>query len=296
MSVYSTGSVNIKVGSQSVTGNGTDFLTYISAGYLFKRTSDSSFYEVAAVVSATRITLTGRYADTSNQTSQNAEHLATMTTATKMYSGTTDYNPVIQDYFTLNASIEGFTDDGAGVLTGDGSPAGSGTIDYDTGSWSITLGTDLTATATVVASYFSGDTLSAVPYQIFVDYTPNKEFPEMSVSDMNFAHIFTKAMRMIDSAFYTDNVKHVSADYTATTTDKVIVVNASVTITLPSATAGSKGRVVRIINNTASTITATAYATPDLLNGVVSTLLTSQYQVLDAQIATTNLWIRIPSR
>lgn len=296
MSVYATGSVNIKVGSQTVSGNGTDFSTYVSSGYLFKRTGDSTFYEVAAIVSATNLTLTGRYADTDNQTSRPSEHLATMTTATKMYSGTPNNTPVIRNSVVLNASIEDFTDDGAGVLTGDGTPAGSGTIDYDTGAWSITLGTDLTATATINASYYSGDTLSAVPYQIFVDYTPNKEFPEMSVSDMNFAHIYTKAIRMVDSAFYSDNVKPTAADYSATDTDQVIVVGGNTTnviITLPPATSDSRGRKMRIFNNSASNVTATCYATPQSIEGAVSTTLTSQYQSIEIQVATTNLWIRI---
>jgi len=39
---------------------------------------------------------------------------------------------VIQSNFFMDASIETFSDNGAGVLTGNGTPAGTGTIDYDT--------------------------------------------------------------------------------------------------------------------------------------------------------------------
>ena len=64
------------------------------------------------------------------------------------------------EYFTMMNGVDtqNTTDNGGGVLTGDGSPAGSGTIDYDTGAWAITLGTDLTATAEMTASYSSGNT------------------------------------------------------------------------------------------------------------------------------------------
>ena len=161
--VYNTGSVKVKTGSAVITGSsGTeDFITYASAGYLFKLTGDSSFYEIAAINSATNLTLTSRYSSSSYRTSR-SENVATMTTATRISSGTLDYNPVIQNYVQINASIETFTDNGAGVLAGNASPAGSGTIDYDTGAWSITLGTDLTATAVITASYFSGDTRNSL--------------------------------------------------------------------------------------------------------------------------------------
>jgi hypothetical protein len=45
--------------------------------------------------------------------------------------------------FSGTAWSESVSDDGSGVLGGDGTPAAVGTIDYDTGEWSITFDTNL---------------------------------------------------------------------------------------------------------------------------------------------------------
>jgi len=209
MSAYSTGSVRVIVGSSTVRGYGTNFLTYVDAGDLFRLEDDTTFYEVAAITTATKFTLSSRYANTSYQTSRTAEHLATAGVATKLYSGTLSHTPVILNSVVFNASIESFTDDGAGVLIGDGSPAGSGTISYDDGAWSITLGTDLTASAACTASYFSGDTLNSMTYQIVTDYTPNIKLPEMSENDVGFSKIYTKAIRLIDAAHYNASINSI---------------------------------------------------------------------------------------
>ena len=191
MSIYNTGSVRVKVGSQNVRGASTDFSTYVTVGDLFRLTSDSVYYDVAAVVNATNLTLSGRYANTNHETGR-TENVASANTATRMYSFTLSNTPVIQNKVSINASIEKFTDDGAGVLTGDGTPAGSGSVDYDTGSVSITLGTDLTATVNVVASYNSGDTLNAMPYQVVTDFTSHYNLPEMGLNDTQFQYLYTK--------------------------------------------------------------------------------------------------------
>jgi len=201
MAVYKTGSVRVKVGSALIkgeTGNEA-FSTNVSAGNLFKLTGEPTFYTVAAITNATNFSLSARYANSTYQTARAAEHLATMTVATKMYSGTLNYYPVIQSAITITASGETFTDDSGGVLAGDASPPGSGTVNYDTGAWTITLGTDLTASCAMTASYQSGDTRSGQSYQIVTDYTSRYTIPEMSLNDVNFPHIYTKAMRIIDS-------------------------------------------------------------------------------------------------
>lgn len=200
--IYSAGAVRVKVGSASVKGvSGSEqFATNAAAGYLFKITDESSWYQIAAITNATNFTLSARYSNSSYKTLRSDEHSATMTTATKMYSGTLSYYPVIQNAITITASGESFVDDGGGVLSGNASPAGSGTIDYDTGAWTITLGTDLTATAEMTASYYSGDTRNGMSYQIITDYTSYYSIPEMSLNDINFPHIYTKAMRIIDSS------------------------------------------------------------------------------------------------
>ena len=200
MAIYSSGSVQIKTGSAAVKGDSgiEDFSTYANSGYLFKLTSESQFYEIANVVNASNLTLTSRYSNSAYQTAR-SENTATVNTATRIYSGILDYNPIIQNYVQINASLETFVDDGAGILTGDGSPTGSGTIDYNTAAWSITLGTNISATAVISASYFSGDTRNGIAYQIVTDYTPNQDYPEMSLNDVNFPHVYTKFVRMVDS-------------------------------------------------------------------------------------------------
>ena len=219
---YTTGTVRIRSGSAAVrgeTGN-ENFLTYVGAGYLFKVAAESAWYQVAAITNATNFTLTSRYSNTSYQTSR-AENLATMTTATKMYSGILDYTPAIQNSVVLNASIERFVDNGAGVLTGNASPAGSGTVSYDDGAWTITLGTDLTATAIVNASYLSGDLRSGISYQIVRDYTPYHNLPEMSPNDTNFAYIYTKAMRIVDQRLYAASHNSIKANTATITTASI---------------------------------------------------------------------------
>jgi len=197
MALYNSGSVNIVIGSANVRGNSTDFITYTTQGNLFKLNEDNSFYEIGSVVNATNFTLTSRYADTSYQTAR-SENVASANTATKTYSDTLSNTPLIQNYVVITAS-ERFTDNGSGVLAGNDSPAGSGTVDYDSGLFSITLGNDLTGSVNLVASYYSGDTRSSMPYKIVTDFTPNYDLPELSLNDREFNRIFTKAMRLIDT-------------------------------------------------------------------------------------------------
>jgi len=199
MAVYNTGAVRVRVGSSLVkgtTGN-EQFSTYISSGYLFKLLGEPTWYQIAAITNATNFVLSSRYANSTYQTSR-SEYCATGTTATKIYAGTLNYYPAIQEAVTITASgVETFTDDGGGVLVGNAS--GAGTINYDTSAWTITLGTNLTATVAIIASYLSGDTRTGMSYQIITDYTPIYDIPEMSLNDINFPHIYTKAIRIIDS-------------------------------------------------------------------------------------------------
>ena len=199
--IYKTGSVRVKVGSALVKGESGNeaFSSNVSAGNLFKLTGEATFYTIAAITNATNFSLSARYANSTYQTARAAEHLATMTVATKMYSGTLNYYPVIQSAITITASGETFTDDSGGILAGDASPPGSGTVNYDTGAWSVILGTALTASCAITASYQSGDTRTGQAYQIVTDYTPIYTIPEMSLNDVNFPHIYTKAVRIIDN-------------------------------------------------------------------------------------------------
>jgi len=294
MSVYASGSCNLRAGSSKIIGNNTDFLTRVSVGNLFKVTSENVFYTVAAINTATRMQLSSRYQNTSYETAK-TENVATANSATKIYSGTVSNTPVIQDRFVLNASVEKFTDDGGGTLSGD--QGGSGTIGYDDGSWSITLGTNLTATVTVEASYYYGESLNGVSYQVIKDYTPNYSWPEQNAGDLNPEAIFTKALRSIDSDLYdsTKKITTVATSYTATSTDFTVVaslISSNIRIVLPTTGLNNRGKTLRIINNSASyNVTATCNASSDSIEGNVSSTLTSTYSSMQLQCVATGLWV-----
>lgn len=193
MATYSASSVNVTAGSAIVIGNNTDFRSNAAVGNIFKLSSENVTYEIGAVNTATRLTLTSRYTNSSEELYWE-EHVATTNSAT-YYSDTLANTPVIQNTVIITASWQ-FTDDGAGTLTA--TPNGTGTIDYDSGLFSITLTSNLSASYALTATYYSGNTLNSTPYQIVRDYTTNYSFPESVPSDKNLAYIFTKAMRMID--------------------------------------------------------------------------------------------------
>jgi hypothetical protein len=235
MAAYSTGSAKITAGSAKVYGVSTEWDTYLAAGDLFKINGDSVFYEVSVVNNATQLTLTSRY-DDSNLHSAVATNIASVTTATQIYSGTFSFSPVIQNSLVIEASPGGggerFTDNGAGALVGGATPGGSGTVDYDSGAWSVTFGTPLTATLNLTASYNRGIINQGLSYQAIVDFTPNFTFPEMSTNDVNFAHIYTKAVRLIDAEIKvgTRAVSNiVNASITNASIQKAKILNASIT-------------------------------------------------------------------
>ena len=230
MAAYKEGYANLKSGSSIVTGYNTEWDTYVDVGYLFKLNKDAVFYTVAAINSATNLTLSSRYSDTTYQTSRTDEHIATSNVATKVYSGYLTYSPPIQSNFKLNASYEVYTDNGAGVLVG--TPTGSGNIDYDSGHWTINMAATHNASVNITASYLYGSTLNSMPYQIVVDYTSKYNFPEMATTDLNFQYLYTKAVRMIDSLLYNASINAMTAsaglDVTGT--------NQGITFTSPDGT------------------------------------------------------------
>lgn len=308
MGAYSTGSVKVKVGSAVVYGNNTNFLTYAAAGNIFKISGENVTYTVAAVNAATRLTLSSRYANANEHTGR-TENTASCGATTKIYSGTLTYRPLIQNEVVVTAS-ERFADDGAGALTG--GQGGTGTINYDTGAYSLTLAATLTATYNVAASYYSGNTLNSMSYQIIRDYTSNFKYPESVPSDKNLAYIYTKAVRMIDedlnnasmtSASITNikikgkdqrRIRSVSATYTATAANNTIIVGGTnkKIITLPHASAKNKGLLIRITRNLASNVIATVAAAAEKVNASQSIIIKTRYKTEQFLCATTNLWIR----
>ena len=245
MAAYKEGTANLTCGKEQVTGVDTEWNTYVTAGQLFKLNDDSTFYEIAGVQSATRLTLTSKYFNTSYRTRVASEHIATTNVATRVYSGTLLYTPILQNTLSINASYEVYTDDGAGNLVG--SPTGSGTVNYDTGAWSITMNATHNASVNMLASYYYGNTLNNMSYQIITDYTPHYSFPEMSTNDFTFQNIYTKAIRMIDTKLY-------NASINALTASQDIEVSASNYGLILKSPNGTRWRVT--VSNTGTLMTA----------------------------------------
>lgn len=65
MSQYQTGTITLISGTQSVSGEGTSWLTNASVGDLIKKRGEYAFYTIGAVTSDTTITLTANYAGSS---------------------------------------------------------------------------------------------------------------------------------------------------------------------------------------------------------------------------------------
>ena len=64
MSQYSAGSVDTTAGSNIITGNGTEWLSYISSGDAILIEDDAVFYIVSAVATDTQLTITANYPTT----------------------------------------------------------------------------------------------------------------------------------------------------------------------------------------------------------------------------------------
>ncbi len=85
MSAYKTGSVTVTVNSPTVIGADTEFDTYVSAGNLFRIRGEDPFYEIAAISSATRLSLTASY--------QDSDFSASDVLSGMPYQIVTDYTP-----------------------------------------------------------------------------------------------------------------------------------------------------------------------------------------------------------
>lgn len=83
MSAYSEGTVNLTVGTATVIGNNTSFNTYAAANYIFRLANESVFYTIQTVNTATNLTLTSNY---SNSSYSNGDSLTGLS-----YSIITDY-------------------------------------------------------------------------------------------------------------------------------------------------------------------------------------------------------------
>jgi hypothetical protein len=80
------------------------------------------------------------------------EIIATGVSGTDQYNGTLDNTPVKEGSLTINAGTFTLTDDGDGTLTG---TAGTdGTVDYETGSWSIDLKGQIIADGEIISASY----------------------------------------------------------------------------------------------------------------------------------------------
>jgi len=262
MSIYKTGNTRVKVGSSEVVGNSSvDFVTNVDSGDLFKLKSKAAFFEVSSIESATNLQLTARYSDSDYNINATGEALGTANNVATVYSGTLDHNPVLLNNLVITVSDIRFVDNGGGSLSGTNAEGThSGSIDYDTGVWDI----DLTATLSVGASYVItgsyvyGDTLNSMSYQIVTDFTPNYDFPELSLNDSNFQHVYTKAVRMIDSELRELGASSITVNsLTATTLDvsQDITIAATPYGYVLQSDDGSSWRIT--ITNTGTVVTAT---------------------------------------
>jgi hypothetical protein len=68
---YTTGTIAVDIGSSTVTGTNTKWLTHASQGYVFKVAGEADIYEIVSVDSDTQLTIAaadgGGYAGSENQ-------------------------------------------------------------------------------------------------------------------------------------------------------------------------------------------------------------------------------------
>ncbi len=101
-------------------------------------------------------TISNETADSSptGSTTVTGESLGTGDGATTTFSGTLSNSPVVRNTLTITAGSVTATDDGSGNLTGTG--VSSGSINYDTGAWSITYSSAPSNGTSITADYDYG--------------------------------------------------------------------------------------------------------------------------------------------
>jgi len=85
------------------------------------------------------------------------------------YSGKL-HDGVVVDSVTMTAGQYIYSDNGAGVLVGNTSMAGSGAIDYSSGAWAITMMANPVVSGNIIATY-------SYEVQFVLDYTPDPGLP-----------------------------------------------------------------------------------------------------------------------
>jgi hypothetical protein len=193
------GNCSLTPGSALVTFDSDAIMTNMAAGDLFRVRSDLAFYTIASVdASNYTCTLTSRYSN-SDYILTILDEVADTSDGTNVFSVTLENTYIIPGTasFADGSSVETFTDNGDGTLTGD--QDGTGTISYEEGTVELTFNSEVPDGVEILASYNYGVTLSQTPFQIVRDYTPYFEWPEPYSTDQNPQTITRHALRMIDN-------------------------------------------------------------------------------------------------
>lgn len=166
--------------------------------------------------------------------------------------------------------------DNFGVTTGNISPGNWFKLVGDSGFWFI-VDTVLNATTfTLTVNYNGSKPLDAdLAYIIVRDFTPFLKLPEIAPGDIETAHVYTRAARLLDAIL--TGVTTVSTNYTVTSSDRVILVSGTTTLTLPQAsTVVGKSLTIKKTDE-AGVVTIDGFST-ELIEGLLTYQLTGQYQ------------------
>lgn len=92
------------------------------------------------------------------------EALGTGTGAVALYAGTLAYTPVVQGSVLITDGTQVVRDNGQGQLVGDINPAGTNTVNYSTGAFSVTFAANVASGTAVTADYeYDNEANSQVP-------------------------------------------------------------------------------------------------------------------------------------
>lgn len=135
-----------------------------------------------------------------------------------VYSGTAKYFPIVPGTFTATDSIETFTDNGDGTLTG--SAGGTGTINYTTGAWTLTFNANVTLNTSIRATYTSEGVsfnvnITTTRWNPFMSLGQKTQFGYIDVY-YSVASVNPADPIQVTFNFYTDNSDKVAAQRTLT--------------------------------------------------------------------------------
>jgi hypothetical protein len=111
------------------------------------------------------------------------------------YSGYTENNPNSPSQISIFTQIEDFTDDGSGNLIG--TSGGTGTTDYNTGFWEITLSSSLSSDEQITCNY-----LTALAGTSLSKYSLSSLWSEIQFNEFNYSVVYDE----IEYDYYKDKI------------------------------------------------------------------------------------------